>query len=877
MRIFLWVICILLMNPVFSQTEKEGIDYQSLTGLTLEDALKFLNTNHQINFSYNPDALEGIRINNVPESIKDTGSFLQWALTETELDFEYISNTYVIFPRSESEVKTSQTSTFSIKGRVLDKTTRESLPFATIVVPGTKITSTTNTDGKFSLMNIPSDTLTIKITYLGYMSLEIPLIKQSATAELLCELTSQERRLPQVQILAPSYEILEIDQRPGHLTFDPAKISTLPNLGENDVFSALRKLPGIRGGIDASSGLKIRGGASDQNLVMFDGITVYHVDHFYGFLSAFNTNVIKNIQIDKGGYTAKYGGRTSGVVDITGIDGNKVNPSLLVEVSSLSASVEAELPIVPNKASMVFSYRRSFTDFIQSGNYKNLFNNIYNSSIPAPGNSNLNIFDGSSEPDYVFSDLNAKVHFIPSQKDEIALSYYQGSDDLNMEFDGNTQNLRRISQDQTTWGNKGGSVKWSRKWNKQLFTYGNYGVSTYKSHLDAGDSYFFMNTDTLLSRIFYEQRNEVNDHTLRLDNTWDINSNSRLEFGYWNSRYEIKNQAQNQNKIIRDSTSTGRLQAVYAELTHGMGKWRISPGIRGSQFKDEFYLEPRLALTYSLNEAMSFKGAYGIFHQNIRRLNERSLYLSIPETWTLSGISTIPVLESNHYVLGVLYSVKDWQFDVEGYHKYETGTVDYLYPEFGFATGDISEFAIGGSRKILGLDALIKRAFRNQYILLTYTYLDSKSKYDDVNSGAYFTSSGTSTHELNLVYSYELRRWDFSAAFVVASGEAYTSVIGTYIITDSNGGQKQMIEMGDINSERLNTYNRLDLGMNYSIPLKRGVFQMGASVYNLLNTRVTKFIDYYQMPQEGSQFYNLGQRNIPSLGITPSIFIKLKI
>lgn len=877
MRIFVWLICVLVMNPVFSQTERDSIDYQSLAGLTLEEALKSLYTNHEINFSYNPDAIEGIRINSVPASITNTDGFLEWALAETRLTFEFISNTYVIFPKSEKEAKPSETEMFSINGRVLDKSTKESLPFASIVIPGTQITATSNTDGKFILMNIPSDTLAVNITYLGYMPLEISLIGKSANVELLCELTSQERRLPQVQILSPSHEILEIDERPGHITFDPAKISNLPNLGENDVFSALRKLPGIRGGIDASSGLKIRGGASDQNLVMFDGITVYHVDHFYGFLSAFNTNVIKNIQIDKGGYTAKYGGRTSGVVNITGIDGNKVNPSLMVEVSSLSASIEAELPIVANKASVVFSYRRSFTDIIQSRNYKNLFNNIYNSSIPAAGNANLNVFDGNNEPDYVFNDLNAKVHFIPSQKDEIALSYYQGSDDLTMKFDGSTQNLRRISEDQTTWGNRGGSVKWSRMWNRRLFTYGNYGISSYKSQLDAGDSYFFMNSDTLLSRIFYMQRNEVNDHTLRLDNTWTINSKSRLDFGYWNSLYEIKHQAQNQNEIIRDSRTKGRMPALYAELTHEIGKWKFTPGIRGSHFVKELYLDPRLSLTYSLNGKMSFKGAYGIFHQNIRRLNERSLYLSIPETWVLSGNSTVPVLESHHYILGFLYSANDWQFDLEGYHKYETGTVDYLFPEFGFATGDLSEFTIGGSRKILGVDALIKRAFLNQYILLTYTYLDSKTKYDDVNGGAYFTSSGTSTHELNLVYSYEFKKWDFSAAFVVASGEVFTPVLGTYIIIDSNGDQEQVLEMGAINSERLNAYHRLDLGVNYSIPLKRGMFQVGASVYNVFNSRSTKFMDYYQIPVEGSEFYNLGQRNVQSLGITPSVFIKLKI
>src|SRR5690554_2553672 len=501
MRIFAWSICFLIMNPVFSQIASDSIDYESFSGFTLEEALQSLYTNHEINFSYNPDAIQGIHVGEVPEYIKDTAGFLGWVLENSELDFEYISNTYVIFPKSEVERDAAESQSFSLNGKVFDKLTKESLPFASIVILGTGSTTTSNTDGKFTLMNVPSDTATIKITYLGYMPLEISLKNHPAGTELVCELIRQERRLPPVQILAPSHEILQIGERSSHLTFDPTKISVLPNLGENDVFWALRKLPGIRGGIDASSGLKIRGGASDQNLVMFDGITVYHIDHFYGFLSAFNTNIIKNIQIDKGGYTAKYGGRTSGVVNITGIDGNKVNPSLTVDVSSLSSSVEAELPIVANKASLVFSYRRSFTDIFQSRNYKNLFNNIYNSSIPAAGGSNRNVFDGSSEPTYVFSDLNAKVHFIPSKKDEIALSYYQGSDDLTMKFDGNTENLRRISEDQTTWGNKGGSVKWSRMWNKRLFTYGNYGISSYKSHLDAGDSYFFIDSDTLLSRI----------------------------------------------------------------------------------------------------------------------------------------------------------------------------------------------------------------------------------------------------------------------------------------------------------------------------------------------------------------------------------------
>src|SRR5690606_13308965 len=256
-----------------------------------------------------------------------------------------------------------------------------------------------------------------------------------------------------------------------------------PNLGENDVFSALRRMPGIRGGLDASSGLKIRGGASDQNLGMFDGITVYHVDHFYGFLSAFNTNVIKNIQIDKGGYSAKFGGRVSGIVNITGIDGNKVNPGLIAEVTTLSANVRAELPLVPEKASLVFAYRRSFTDVLHSTTYKNLFNNIFNSSIPTTDNNTIDAFSGSEKPDYAFSDLNAKVNFMPSTKDVISVSYYQGSDDVKINFEGRRENLTRKAVDDTNWGTRGGSLKWSRKWNTRFFTYANYGISRYKSDL----------------------------------------------------------------------------------------------------------------------------------------------------------------------------------------------------------------------------------------------------------------------------------------------------------------------------------------------------------------------------------------------------------
>ncbi len=880
MRIFGLIICLLIINPCFAQTQPgDSLNFQELSGLKLNDALTYLNRNYAISFSYNPDAISEIRIPVIPNSIMSVSEFLDLTLAGSQIKLEYISNTYVLIPIPTAINKGDKTINFTISGLVIDKNTQETLPYATVWIPGTKLSTTTNTDGKFTLMKIPNDSLSIQINYLGYVPFKTTLESRDKNNVLLCEMIRQNRNLPSVQVVANTNELIKVDANASQFTFSPAQISNLPNLGENDVFSALRRLPGIRGGLDASSGLKIRGGASDHNLVMFDGITVYHVDHFYGFLSAFNTNVIKNIQINKGGYSAKYGGRASGVVNITGIDGNKVNPSVLLEATTLSANLRAELPLVANKASLVFAYRRAYTDIIQSTTYKKLFNNIFNSSIPTTDNNTIDVFGGSQEPDYTFSDLNAKINFIPSKKDAVSLSYYQGSDDVKIQFEGSQLNLTRKALDNTSWGTRGGSVKWSRKWNKQLFTYANYGVSRYTSDLDAEDSYFFTNSDTLISQIFYMQRNTVNDNTLRLDNTWDINSKTQLKFGYWNSNYEIRLQAQNQNRIIQDSAMNAGLHAIYAEADRQLGKWNVSGGIRASYYTgtSDLFWEPRISFTYAANKYFQFKGAYGIFHQIIRRLNERSLYLSIPETWTLSGSSTVPVLRSDHYILGFLYSKNDWQFDLEGYHKYESETVDYLLPEFGFATGDLNQFAIGGNRKVFGIDALVKRSFRNQNVLLSYSYLDSKSKYDNVNGGNYFVSSGSSAHELNLVYNYELKKWDFSIAFVLASGETYTPVLGTFIVTLPNGDEQQFVSIGALNSQRLSWYNRMDIGVNYSIPLKNGLFQVGASLYNVYNKLGVKFIDYYQIPDDETGFYDLGQRNILSLGFTPSLFLKLKI
>lgn len=880
MRTYLLVLYLLLGISVFAQnTKRDSIDFSQFSGMNLPDALNYLSDSYDLAFSYSPESLAEIRIPRFQSDVFSISEFLSLTLADTGIEYVKIADTFVLYPKADEVAdSTAVRRNFAISGVVRDKNTRESLPYASIAIQGTKLTTTSNTDGKFTLLNIPSDTLRIAIRYLGYMPLSQSL-RGVDDAIAVFEMTPRRRNLPSVEVTAQNQELVEILPEASQLSFNPGQISNLPNLGENDVFSALRRLPGISGGLDASSGLKIRGGNSDENLFFFDGITIYHVDHFYGYLSAFNTGIIKNIRIDKGGYRAKYGGRASGVVNITGIDGNKVKPGFRAEINTLSANVIGEVPLVKNKASLVVAYRRSITDIIQSPTYKNMFNNIYNSSIPAMDNNTVNVFDSENEPDFLYEDFNAKVNFKPSEKDAISLSYYQGEDKTKIQFDGTFEGLERKAFDNTEWGTNGIAAKWSRKWNKRLYTYANYSASRYRSNLEAEDLFFLAGSDDPFSKVYYEQYNRINDNTLRIDNAWEINPDTRLEFGYWDSRYAIELQAQNQTEVLLDSTTSASLHAGYAELYRSFNKLDLSLGMRASYYTrtGKMYWEPRFSFEYPLGERLQLKGAYGIYHQIIRRLNERSLYLSIPETWTLSGNSTVPVLRSDHYILGLLYQKNDWQLDFEAYHKYEKGSVDFLFPEFGFDTGDIEQYAIGGNRRINGLDITVKRSFTHQNILLGYSYMVSESKYPDVNRGEYFRSSGIAQHELNLIYNYEWKRWDFSAAFVLTSGQPYTPVLGTYIITLPNGEDQQFVSVGEINSAELDWYNRLDLGVNYTIPLKKGVFQVGASIYNVYNKLGIKYIDYFQIPDEETGYFAVGQRNISSLGFTPSLYLKIKI
>ncbi|MBK7214033.1 MAG: TonB-dependent receptor [Bacteroidales bacterium] len=203
-------------------------------------------------------------------------------------------------------------------GIVEDKLSGEPLPFASVLIQGTSRGCSSNVDGYFTLANIPSDTSAILVYYLGYYKQLFYLSPHADFQNITILMDPMSTQLKAVEVKGQREDLLKALRGANLIKMAPAKLAELPSLGEKDIFRTFQLMPGIGGSSGSSAGLYVRGGTPDQNLILYDGFTVYHQEHLFGMFSAFNPNAIKEVQLDKGGFESKFGGRLSSVMEIIG-------------------------------------------------------------------------------------------------------------------------------------------------------------------------------------------------------------------------------------------------------------------------------------------------------------------------------------------------------------------------------------------------------------------------------------------------------------------------------------------------------------------------------------------------------------------------------
>ena len=213
---------------------------------------------------------------------------------------------------------------YTLTGDVFDIDTGERIPYATVAVSATPLGTATDANGHFTINNIPADTCTLQVRYIGYRTKWVSLSPTEENAPVRIDMEAQSQDIATVFIIGRKDD-KALQQYTGEhkMKMAPEALKLLPNIGEKDILRGFQLMPGVSASKESSSGMYVRGGTPDQNLILYDGFTVYYVDHLHGFYSAFNSNAIKDVQLYKGGFDAKYGGRLSSVPEITVNDGNK--------------------------------------------------------------------------------------------------------------------------------------------------------------------------------------------------------------------------------------------------------------------------------------------------------------------------------------------------------------------------------------------------------------------------------------------------------------------------------------------------------------------------------------------------------------------------
>ena len=735
----------------------------------------------------------------------------------------------------------AQKDKMTISGYVKEKGSGELLIGVNIYLKGTQTGTVSNTYGFYSF-TIPKESAILVFSFVGYTPQNIAINFTNDSAINISLNPSVE--LSEVQIFGERDKISDRVEM-SVVSIPVQQIKEIPALlGEKDVFKVLQLMPGIRSGSEASSGLYVRGGGPDQNLVILDDAPVYNAMHLFGFFSVFNGDAIKSVELYKGGFPARYGGRLSSVIDMNLKDGNREKFGGEGSIGILSSRLLLEGPIVKNKSSFVISGRRTYVDVLARP--------LMNQENGVAG--------------YYFYDLNAKVNYEVSDKDKIYLSGYFGRDKFYANFDdaNYSQNM------QLFWENATSTLRWNHQFSNKLFSNTSLIYSNYQFVIDI--------EETDQNDVFHlRYKSGIRDWALKNDYTWIPASNHYVRAGFMVTNHLFTPSA----IVFEDGTNSQELgvqtlnsieTAVYAE-----DEWRVFPnfkvnaGLRVSNFnhkeKSYFGIEPRLLMSYMFSDKFSIKASYADMNQYIHLLT--STGIGLPTDLWVPSTNEIGPQHSRQIALGLAHDFENPSFTVslEWYYKTMNNIISYkegssfLMIEEPDANQEFhyEDAVTTGDGYSYGMEFLIQRKYGKLTGWVGYTLSYTKYQFDELNNGLEFFPRHDRRHDVSVVAIYHLsKNVTLSGTWVYGTGDAITLAQSTYTAYTHNPQgtndnlydqynhfyQNQATHYGEKNSFRMAAYHRLDIGVQFSKDLKWGGRRtIEVSLYNAYN-RYNPFFYY---------------------------------
>ncbi|WP_236976033.1 TonB-dependent receptor [Membranihabitans maritimus] len=705
----------------------------------------------------------------------------------------------------------------TISGNVEEISSGEKIIGANILEVNSLSGGSTNEYGFYSI-SLPVGEINLVVSYVGFQSDTIQF--NSSTDTVINVRLSRAVLLDELVVKAEKANRIEEESQMSRNEIPVEQIKKLPAfLGETDVLKTLQLMPGVQSGAEGTSGIFVRGGSIDQNLILVDGVPIYNPTHVLGIFSSFNSDAIKNVSITKGGFPARYGGRLSSVVEVNMKDGHLNEFHGSGQIGLISSKLLLEGPIIPEKSSFLVSMRRSYIDIIgrpiakavQSGN------------------------QGKVLPTAFFHDLNAKANYELNDRHRLVFSGYYGADHYGVKYNERYEDGSNEATDaRVKWGNYIGSLNWNHRMSSKMFANTTLTYSRYRLNNDVLHSYEEEDFEEHFNSLYYSG---ITDMGLKYSVDYLPGGGHSLKFGtQWTQHtyspgaltFDLKFEDEVDKRDYLQNKIQSLESAFYVEDDMDFGRFKMNAGVHYSQFftDGEFYhsLQPRLGMRYLISGGWALKGSYARMAQYVNLLTNESL--SLPTDLWVPATGRIGPQASWQVAAGTAKTLwDDYEISLEGYYKKMNNVLSYK-PGVSFILGadtDWQDKITQGNGWSYGLEFLFQKKFGKTTGWVAYTLSWNKRQFEGINRGKIFPFKYDRRHDLSLVISHELsKKWSFSGAWIYGTGNAYS-------IPDANFSFPANVYPGpydysvysEKNNYRMSDYHRLDISFKKTKQKKR--------------------------------------------------------
>lgn len=723
---------------------------------------------------------------------------------------------------------------FTISGTVKDKATGESLIGATIKVTSNKQYNLKSNEYGFYSITLPKDSYSLKASFVSYNESDTTInLDNNITINIFLD---NKTVLQEVVISTKKKNDNLTKAVMGTETLNMKDIAKLPILfGEKDVLKTIQLLPGVKSAGEGNAGFSVRGGTTDQNLILLDEAPVYNASHLLGFFSTFNSDAIKDATLIKGNAPTQYGGRLASVLDVKMKEGNNKNFNVNGGIGLISSRLSVEGPIQKDKSSFIVSGRRTYADvFLKaSPNFKD--NELY------------------------FYDLNAKANYQINKKNRLFISGYFGKDLLS--FGGNFG---------IDWGNQTATLRLNTIINSKLFL----NTSFIHSNYDFGIKIKSGETD-------FNIRSNIRDWNLKQDYTWYANPKNAIRFGFQaihhtitpntftgtvnnsfpkrgresleNAIYINNNFKANDKLTIDYGVRAGAFTILGGDTYKLYDKGKLYDSVvlaKGKIGKTYWNLEPRLTANYRINEMSSIKFGYARNVQHLHLLSN-STAGNPSDQWIGNSYNIKPEIADQ---ISVGYSKNfnnnNYELNIEGYYKNMQNQVDYKDGADLRSSIDLESQLLFGVGRAYGVEIIFKKKTGKLNGWISYTLSKTERKIDGINNGNWYNARLDRTHDLSIVATYQINeKWTLSGLFVFNTGNAVTYPTGKYEI----GGQT-VFQYANRNANRMPSNHRLDLSATVQFKQrKKWSSDLSFGVYNIYGQQNPFTITFRDDPNDKSK------------------------